>query len=459
MTVALRLIFLTALLLLFFGDRANACSCMPRLPPCEAYKETPAIFIALVTSIDPHGKDSFDRGFAHFSVERAYKGITETKIKMSQGTASGDCSVAFEAGARYLIYAVYDNETKQYYTNSCTRSMPLDYAAEDLDYLNGLPGSNEGTRLSGIVIKSDYYDGGSPPPAELISGVAVTARRDDGQRFEAVTDNGGFFKMLNLPSGRYTVNAELPSFLVHDTDKPNVVEVPTSGCASTYFHARTDGRISGILLDVEGQPASGTLVELLPLELVSELESLKSRPFVGRVEDTDSEGRFEFKELRPGRYLLGVNMLREPDARSPFRRTFFPGVASVANAATITLEKGEKLKGFELRMTPRLKVREVRGRVLWEDGRPAAKAVVALKDTSERNGRSLVMAHADDTGRFTLELLEGQVGWLHAGVLVRVERGLDVWEALPMKLKTGQLRRPLKLIVRRKGPGGVEIMR
>lgn len=97
------IIFFSLLVLALSADRAVACSCMPTRPTCEAYKEAPAIFIALVTEIDPIVKDSKGPRYAHFSIERAFKGVTEKEIKMYQGTASGDCSLKFEQGKRYLI--------------------------------------------------------------------------------------------------------------------------------------------------------------------------------------------------------------------------------------------------------------------------------------------------------------------------------------------------------------------
>lgn len=455
----LRVILLPVFLLLLLAGRASACSCMARLPPCEAYKETPAIFIALVTDIDPRSKEAKEPPYAHLSIERAFKGITETKIKMYQGTASGDCSVRFEQGRRYLIYAAYDDESKQFYTNSCTRSIDLEYAAEDLDYLEGLPDSNQGSRLSGVVVKYDYVDSESPSIPELISGITVFAERENGQRFQAITNNEGFYKMVDLPPGQYELDAKLPSYLIADSDKPNIVVVPKVGCATVVFYARTDGRISGVLLDAQGRVASGTYVELIPFELSAKLGNLAKRPFLGRVEETDNDGRFVFTELKPGRYLLGVNMLREPDGKNPFRRTFFPGVPNVAEAGVITLGKGEKLKGYELRMPPRLRVREIQGVVVWPDGRPVAKAHLDLKDTSQRTGgRSLAFAQSDDRGRFTLKALEGQEAWVHFGILVPVKRGLDVMEGTPVRVVTNSKQRSIRLVISRKGPGGVEIV-
>jgi 5-hydroxyisourate hydrolase-like protein (transthyretin family) len=432
---------------------------MPSLPVCEAYKETPAIFIALVTDIDPQVKDAKEPPYAHFSIERAFKGITETKIKMWQGTASGDCSLKFERGKRYLIYAGYDDEIKQFFTSFCTRTIPLEYAAEDLDYLDGLPGSNQGSRLSGVVVKSDYEDSESPSIPELISGVTVTAEREDGKRFEAVTNSQGLYKIIGLPPGRYTVDAKLPPYLIKDDDKPNRVEVPVSGCATAVVLARTDGRLGGVLLDAQGKPAPGIYVELIASELSSKLESLAKRPFFGRVEETGNDGRFEFKELKPGRYLLGVNMLRDPDGKNPFRRTFFPGVPGVGSAGVITLGKGEKLKGYELRLPAALRVREIKGIVVSANGRPIAKAYVSLQDSLERSSRSITSTDTDIRGRFTLKVLDGQEGWIEGSVMIRVEHGIDVKSSKPVRVVASARQPYLRLVVAGKPRRGVEILR
>jgi hypothetical protein len=440
--------------------RTNACSCIARISPCEAYEKTQAIFIALATDIDQFSKEQDKPRYVHLSIERAFKGITDAKIKMYQGTASGDCSVRFEKGRKYLIYAGYSDEIQQFYTNSCTRTVELEYAAEDLDYLEGLPGSNQGSRLSGMVIKYDFEDSESRSIPELISGIRISAERENGERFTAVTNNRGFYKLVNLPPGRYKVNADLPSYLVIDADQPNIIEVGSSGCVSVPFLTRTDGRISGVLLDAQGRVASGTYVELIPLELGAKLGNLKTGPFLGRVRETDSRGRFEFKELKPGRYLLGVNMLRTPDGRNPFRRTFFPGVPALAQAGIITLAKGEKLKGYEFRMPQRLRVREIRGVVVWKDGSPVSKAFIELKTTAEGDRRqNLASAQSDVRGRFSLKALEGQEAWVHGAVMIPVESGLEIMEAVPLRVVMNSNQRLVKLVITRKGRGGVEILR
>ncbi len=451
-----RIIFLAVLIVILLADRAYACSCVPRMPPCEAYKETPAIFIALVTDIDLPSKDTNKSPYAYLSIEQAFKGINETKIKMWQGSGSGDCSFVFEKGERYLIYAGYSDETKQFHTNICTRSRPLAYAAEDLDYLRGLPSSNQGTRLSGTVVKYDYEEIGSPSIPELISGVKVIAEGENGQRFEAITNNEGFYKMVDLPSGRYKVRAEIPPYLSLTRDNQDIVEVPSKGCATADFLTRTDGRISGMLLDAQGRVMPETDVDLIPFELADKVGDRR----IGRYKKTDEAGRFEFTELKPGRYLLGVNIRSEPDGDNPFRRTYFPGVSNVAEARVIVLSKGEKLKGYDLRLPPHLPVRIIRGVFVWQNGKPVTKALLTLKDTAElTGGQSLDFAEVDSQGRFSLKALEGTEAWVHGSVMIPVESGLDVMVAEPVRVVANSSLRPIKLIVSRKSGGGVKIIR
>ena len=454
----LRIILLSLFLLLLSVDRATACSCMAPLPPCEAYKDTPAIFIALVTGIDPRVKDAKEPPYAHFSIERAFKGITETKIKMYQGTASGDCSLKFELGKRYLIYADYDDETKQFYTSFCTRTTELQYAAEDLDFLQGLPESSRVTLLSGLVVKFDFYDSYEDPSIpELLSGIAVSAEQENGKRFEAVTNSEGFFKMVDLLPGRYKLKAKLPSYLIADKENPSVVEVPKEGCVTAVFLAKTDGRISGVLLDAHGLATSGTLVELIPVQLAAKLDTFNG-PYPGRYEETDKDGRFEFEYLKEGRYLLGVNMIRNPDGKNPFRRTFFPGVANLSEATVITLGKGEKLKGYELRMPPRLRVREIKGVVVWPNGKPIANAYLSFQDSPLRTSRTLTSTQTDIRGRFTIKALEGQKAWLQGSVSIPVEHGIDVMSTEAVRVVANARQPFLRLVVSGKPRRGVEIV-
>lgn len=456
-------IILGLIFFLPFSTRAiQACSCIGRVPPCQAYKETQAIFIATVIEIKTGAGDAAKSGnvtsqmaYARLSVLETFKGISEKEIRMWQGTGSGDCAFVFEPGETYLIYASFDEETKLYHTNICTRSRPLAYAADDLDYLRGLTASDGVTRLSGTLIRLDYLEEGvKERPPELLSGIKVVAANEQGQRLEAITDANGFYKITGLPAGLYKVGPELPSHLSLAYSNRDKFEVPDKGCAAADFMARTDGRISGLLIDADGKPIPNMVIDIIPASMSGRIND----PRVGRYKETDENGKFEFTELTAGEYLLGVNIRQAPSGVRPFRRTYFPGADSPSRSQIITLDNGEKLKGLVLRLPPRLPVRTIEGTLAWPDGRPVSKALVVFKDTPDpAGGKSLGMANVDGEGRFSISALEGQQGWVHSTILVPVKDGLQAITAVPVRAVAISNQKKIRLVAGKK-TGGVKIL-
>jgi hypothetical protein len=319
-----------------------------------------------------------------------------------------------------------------------------------------LPDSDQTTRLSGIAVRLDYFRGDRPSVPELLNGIKVTATGDNGQRFEAVTNDQGYYKIVGLPSGHYGVNAEVPSHLTLEKSRKDRVEIASNGCAEVDFLTRTNGRISGVLRDVQGHAVTETNVELVPFELASRL----GERGIGSYSKTDNTGRFEFGELTPGRYLLGVNLMSAPDGDTPFRRTFFPGVRSSSTAKVLVLGEGEHLTNYDFRLPPRLAVQVITGTFVWQNGEPVKKGLISLTNTPNSvGGESFDYADVDPEGRFTLRALAGTKGWVHGSVLVEVPTGLDLMVATPIRVEASSKQKPIKLIVARKTGGGVRILR
>lgn len=262
--------------------------------------------------------------------------------------------------------------------------------------------------------------------------------------------------MSGLPPGTYTVRADVPSYLHLDPAEPEKVKVPVKGCASVGFLTRTDGRIAGVVRDAAGKVAPEKYVDLIPFEMANRLGDRS----VGRFTKTDAAGRFEFRNLRQGRYLIGVNIRSNPEGDNPFPRMFFPGVANAADATVITLGKGEKLNGYDFSLPHPLPVSIIRGVLMLKDGKPVTKALIRLKNSAHpAQGENLAFAEVDQKGRFSLTAIEGTEAWIHAGVTIPTDAGIDIMEAEPVRIIAGSDRRVIRMVVSKKSPGGVKIIR
>ena len=113
---------------------AFPCSCLEPPLPAEAYEEADAVFSGQVTNIVVD-----ESGYYHeviFQIIDVWKREDSEEITVLTETYSDACGYNFQINNEYLVYAyTYAGGN---YTNICTRTNLLEYASEDLDYLNQL---------------------------------------------------------------------------------------------------------------------------------------------------------------------------------------------------------------------------------------------------------------------------------------------------------------------------------
>jgi len=113
---------------------AYPCSCLEPPPPEEAYEEADVVLSGKVLNMD------LDESGYYFEVSiqtiDVWKGDVLDEIIILTETSSDACGYNFQINDEYLIYAYSYNSG--IYTNICTRTNLLEYADEDLDYLNQL---------------------------------------------------------------------------------------------------------------------------------------------------------------------------------------------------------------------------------------------------------------------------------------------------------------------------------
>jgi len=129
MEIRLNILFISLLI-----GFAFPCSCLEPPSPEEAYEEADAVFSGQVTNIVEDGSNYYYE--VSIQTIDVWKGEILDEIIILTETSSDACGYEFQINNEYLIYAY--NYNGGVYTNICTRTNLLEYASEDLDYLNGL---------------------------------------------------------------------------------------------------------------------------------------------------------------------------------------------------------------------------------------------------------------------------------------------------------------------------------
>jgi 5-hydroxyisourate hydrolase-like protein (transthyretin family) len=166
-------------------------------------------------------------------------------------------------------------------------------------------------------------------------------------------------------------------------------------------------QIRGRVVDAQtGQPLDGVAVDLLWLE------QRDGRRVVigssgGRV--TGSTGTFSMPDLRPGTYGLLFRFIGGRDATEEFgyAPAYYPGVATIDEATSLSLGPGQQVTGLEVRLALVRKT-PVSGRVTRSDGtmvgQPAAIRVYPMLEGTMSDAR-FVDLQAD--GTFETSLIPG----------------------------------------------------
>ncbi len=397
----------------FLAREARACSCAFGGPaPCQAYWTADVVFVGAVVGESKftveEGPYKFPRRLVRLSVEQPLRGVEASEVEVATGWGGGDCGYEFQRGTRYVVYANRGEKDGRLYTGICMRTRTLAEADEDLAYFRGLSSAEPTGTVFGQAQRRNYEWKEGEPYLKPVADAEVSVEGADVSR-ESKTDAAGRFEFKGLAPGKYRVTLKVPPGLFYETGKGeertavSEVEVSARGCAQAEFYFQSDTRVSGRVLDASGKPAAG-----LPLQMrgaPSDTRNINTFLYA----KTDAEGRFEFKAVPPGEYLLGLRLLSSPGGQFPYPRTYFPGTPSKEEAGVVRVKEGQHLGGLEMRLPAPLEEYEVTGEVVWEDGRPAPGATVYVNQMEGDLLGESRNVQADERGRFTLKVYEGLV--------------------------------------------------
>ena len=392
------------LTLLLLRSEASACSCLSSGPPCQALFQSDAVFVGTVKSIgmvtqsEPN-QPGHDRRLVTFSVERAVRGIDGGTVAVRTGEGGGDCGFNFQEGRRYIVYA-HRHPAGWLSAGICSRTRLLSEAAEDLAFIDAMPTSGSGGRVSG-TIKHWENDPAARRTVEYgpVADVQVLVRGSRGT-FSGMTDTAGKYSVAGIPVGAYEIEVLPPANFSTRYLQRKIEIKDARACQVVDFGLHFDGRIQGTLVDSTGKTVAGIRIDVVPAARPLELSSVYPPNPI-----SDEAGRFELGDIPPGQYLVGVGLKPQMDAEVAFMPTYYPGTPELSAAKAIEVGPGSKVDLGVLRLPPPLRTHRLTGIVVMPDGTPVHKANVSLFSTSGL--RAAIGVSTDEQGQFTVRVHEG----------------------------------------------------
>jgi len=373
---------------------ALGCVRSPFEPPpvCQRFWQDDAVALVEVTGIQEHG---YNRQVT-LRILDAYRGKSPAELSIKDQRT--DCGVTFPSKGRYLTWLSRTKSGEwQAYGDRADR------VPDELKYAQSMKNPPQTGRIYGtldkprrnLFISAPNLSQRLPDRTEAV----VVAENDQG-RFSAKIGPELSFDFPALLPGKYKVHVEgLLKELAVDSQE---VEVYGGGCNELTLFSASSAGISGYVVGDGKQPRFAQ-VFLIP---ASEASATKISHSIWVMTKGDSDA-FAFKHVAPGKYILAFELGHSPTLDVPYASRFFPEGVDPQKAAVIEVHPTEKLEGLKFDVGSEVQRRNVRVRVTWSDGSPAANATAYLRDA--HNPYSSVANEQTPTNANGEAILEGFV--------------------------------------------------
>ena len=215
----------------------------------------------------------------------------------------------------------------------------------------------------------------------------------------ATTDAEGRFEFKKLPAGHFNLNASKGSYMALDYgqrrpfERGKPVELGQGQVLEKVnFTLPRGGVIMGRVTDDFGDPVADVQVTAMRLEY----SDGRRRPSpVGRIATTNDIGAYRLYGLPPGDFYVGTvfsmggGMMGGADSEEGFvyAPTYYPGTASVTDAARVALKLGQERSNIDLVLVSS-RTASVSGTAVNSKGFPAVGATVSITQTVRSSGTS-----------------------------------------------------------------------
>ena len=423
---------LLALAFVFAGARAaHACSCGRVSTVLDSYDWADVVVVARAFSLERAAKRDEPQevrgGYrdvvsTKMAVEQVFKGELKPGDEMVFAQGGGaDCIYTFDEediGRKYLFYLKRLKGAAVWIAGTCGRSRRVEYAHDDLLYLNRLAKTRGRTRVSGTV----YFGGAREQPS--VAGLKIRIS-GAGKTHEARTDEKGVYEIYDLPAGKYTLEPEAPrgwkvsdyhlrysSSFAGDKEAQVPKAIPFTleekRHAGFDLHFRVDNAVSGKIYDTTGKPLNRVCLELVPAA-----GETAERLYKGDC--TENGGEFRIEEIPPGAYVLVVNKEGKVTSSEPFGTFYHPNASRREDATVFQIGPGDFVENVQVYVPKMEETVTVEGLLLYSDGRPVADELVNFRtENSDEDDYPEAQAKTDAKGRFSMRVLKGMAGRLYS---------------------------------------------
>jgi hypothetical protein len=312
-----------------------------------------------------------------------------------------DCGVSFESLGTELVWLYKENDKWKAYGDQ-----RADRAA-DLAFARSMKDPPSVARVFGSVGRANpkmIVMGGPPSIVGPLPGARVAALGPSG-RYEVVTDQNGNFELSSLPPGQYNITVEgLPPNL---DDEPVSVVLNGGQCKEIHFRPDTSGEISGRLLPDGKTPSPAWVVLFAADDAPKRADSDENNHEVARLFADDETGRFDFRHVHPGRYVVAFQPGDPPDMDVPYWPRFFPSAKDRKNAKVIDVAEGQKITDLEFKIGDEVARRKVFVRAIWQDGTVAENVHLQLRNSKNSSNLTHQDVYTDSNGEGVMEAFLG----------------------------------------------------
>ncbi|HZP49494.1 MAG TPA: carboxypeptidase-like regulatory domain-containing protein [Vicinamibacterales bacterium] len=230
----------------------------------------------------------------------------------------------------------------------------------------------------------------------------------------ATTDANGAYEFTGVRPGRYTISASKGSYVTtsygqqRPTDAPKPLEILDRQTVERLdLSLPRGGVIAGRVVDEFGEPMSEISVAAQRYQYVQGRRTLVP---TGRMSSTNDLGEFRVFGVPPGQYYLtatwrqtgiNVNGQGNPQDRTAYPLTYFPGTTNAGEAQRITIAAGQDVNDVQMMLRP-IKAARITGTAIGSDGKPMTPAMVLVSQTSGFGFTMMPGGQVKPDGTFTV---------------------------------------------------------